>query len=176
MSTSEARRTDQAELFDLPLDRPPDPVEREDSEASQDVPPAERSGSPPDLSARLYAGCVDLLVHAGLLLLLLLGLLALGLDPGIRHTVALGGVLLIFSLFYTVIPLVFWSATPGMRLRGLAAYNDRDEERERLTLAQAVGRWAGALLTVASAGLLLAMAWRGRSLADRLTGSTTVVV
>ena len=82
--------------------------------------------------------------------------------------------LLVFSLFYTVVPLAFWGKTPGMAAVGLACQAGDDLP---LTFAEALRRWLGELVTVLLLGLpsLLALGATRRSLADRWSGSVLVV-
>ena len=73
-----------------------------------------------------------------------------------------------FSFIYHVLPLVFWGHTPGMARFGLVA---RSIDGGPLTIGQAVRRWLGALLSVATLGLFFALGHE-RTLCDRLSGST----
>lgn len=152
-------------LFDEPL-----PEERSQA-ASEPAAPARREeplAAP--LRLRLGAGLLDLAVQAGVALVLVGGLLAMGVRPGWRLLPALVVVLLVFSFLYTVIPLAFWGRTPGMAWRGLVS---RSLDGERLTFAQTWWRWLGGVLTVASLGAALLAALEGDGLADRLSGSRT---
>ncbi|MDX1632867.1 MAG: RDD family protein, partial [Thermoanaerobaculia bacterium] len=88
-----------------------------------------------------------------------------------RTFVALGIVLLAFSFFYTVIPLAFWRATPGMTARDLVS---RAEGGEPLTFGQATRRWLGGVLTVILVGIPALALLTGRSLGDRWSGSFIV--
>jgi uncharacterized RDD family membrane protein YckC len=81
----------------------------------------------------------------------------------------------LFTFVYSVVPLAFWGRTPGM---GLTRTTSRNADGGPLTFGQTALRWLGGLLTVALAGLPLLLALPGlggRSLADRLSGSTTVM-
>jgi len=82
---------------------------------------------------------------------------------------------LIFTFVYSVVPLAFWGRTPGMALTRTSC---RNVDGGPLTFGQTALRWLGGLLTLVLAGLplLLALpALGGRSLADRLSGSRTVM-
>ncbi len=72
-----------------------------------------------------------------------------------------------FSFVYHVLPLTFWGHTPGMARVGIVA---RSLDGGPLTIAQAVRRWLGAMLNVASLGLLFALS-KEKSLSDRLSRS-----
>lgn len=120
--------------------------------------------------ARLWAGLVDVAVHAGVLLVVSAGLWSMGVVPGVDAVPALVALAAVFSLFYTVIPLAFWGQTPGMAALGLVARCDG----EPLTFGQATVRWLVGLLSVVTLGLPTLVALGGRSLADRLTDSDVV--
>jgi|SRR5215213_4519746 len=122
------------------------------------------------LVSRLAAGAADLLVHAAILMVLLIGTRLLGVRPTLSDAPALGLFLLAFSFLYTIVPLAFWGHTLGMAWAGLVAQN---RDGEPLTFDQTARRWLGALLTLAAAGLPLLVALSGRSLADLLSGSVT---
>jgi uncharacterized RDD family membrane protein YckC len=121
---------------------------------------------------RLAAGIVDLLVHAALCAVLLGGSSLLGAPVGRQHVVPLGFVVLVFSYLYYVVPLAFWGRTPGMAVAGLRA---RTLDDKPLSLPQAGKHWLAVLLTWATGGLGTLLALSGRSLADRLSGSQTLV-
>lgn len=144
-----------------PLDQPGQDLDR----ASAGAPRAERV----TLASRYLAGLADLAVHAAVVVLLLLGARLLGVPAGFGDWPALVVFLLTFSFLYSILPLAFWSQTPGMAWAGLVARAPGDVS---LTFGQTARRWLGGLLTVALLGLptLLAAAG-GRSLADRLSGS-----
>jgi uncharacterized RDD family membrane protein YckC len=118
---------------------------------------------------RLAAGLADLAVHAAVAVLLVAGSRALGV-PGTPPWPPLALCLTLFSFVYFVVPLAFWGNTPGMAWRGLQA---RSRGGEPLSFGQATRRWLGALATAALLGLpALAAWWKGRSLADLVSGST----
>jgi len=123
------------------------------------------------IGRRAAAGAADLLVHVAVAILVLAGCRALGVMPAVADWPAFGVFLLSFSFLYTVVPLAFWGHTLGMTWAGLTAESNGGEP---LSFDQTARRWLGALLTLATAGLPLLLALRGRSLADRLSGSRTL--
>lgn len=143
---------------------PPGPVELGEEPASE----LERIPAP--FSTRAFAGLTDLVVHLAVLALLLGGVRALGIVPAAADLPALLALILIFSLFYTVIPLAFWGRTPGMAAAGLES---RSLGGEPLSFGQAARRWMASLLVLISAGILGLAALGGTSLADRMSGSRT---
>jgi uncharacterized RDD family membrane protein YckC len=186
-------------LFDLPLDRPaaassrketrtetrrtpaprprPAPVPTpapaiEDSEDDEDGVTDEEpaAAARAGLGSRLAAGAADLLVHAAVLMVLLIGTRLLGVRATLADAPAFGVFLLTFSFLYTIVPLAFWGHTLGMAWTGLVAQN---RDGEPLTFDQTARRWLGAVLTLAAVGLPLLLALGGRSLADLLSGSVT---
>ncbi len=187
-----SRRRDRAPkepvLFDLPLTPPPaDPpspteqevgtpaLETDSAEAFADEPLAEPSsqGVEPTLAPlgrRALSGGADILLHAGALASLALGLYAMGIEPRLSHWPALALFILAFSFLYTVVSLAFWGQTAGMAWFGLAA---RESPQFPPSFVQASKRWAGGLLTLALAGLPILLALRGASLSDLLSGTRT---
>ncbi|MEO1368078.1 MAG: RDD family protein, partial [Acidobacteriota bacterium] len=126
----------------------------------------------PRLQDRLLAGVADLAAVLAAVGVMVLGsqLLGVRISPDQWQPFVVFG--LLFSFPYAVIPLAFWGRTPGMAWVGHAALTLDDEP---LTFAQTARRWAGAVLTVALAGLPLALSWGGGgSLADRISESKTV--
>ena len=119
---------------------------------------------------RLAAGVADLIVHAAVGVLALLGCRWLEVRPEIHEWPAFAVFLLVFSLLYTVLPLAFWGHTPGM---AWAAITSRNRDGEPLTFDQTVRRWLGALLTLALAGLPVLLGFGGRTLTDWVSGSAT---
>ncbi|HEY4588452.1 MAG TPA: RDD family protein [Thermoanaerobaculia bacterium] len=119
---------------------------------------------------RLAAGVADLIVHAAVGVLALLGCRWLEVRPEIHEWPAFAAFLLVFSFLYTVLPLAFWGHTPGM---AWAAITSRNRDGEPLTFDQTVRRWLGALLTLALVGLPLLLAFGGRTLTDWISGSAT---
>ncbi|MEM1177159.1 MAG: RDD family protein [Acidobacteriota bacterium] len=135
--------------------------------------PYEEFEETPRLQDRLLAGLADVGVVAVATGIMVLGSLGLGVELTLeswRPFVVFG---LLFSFPYVVIPLAFWGRTPGMAWVGHSA---RTLDHEPLTFAQTARRWLGAVLTVALAGLPLALTFGGgRSLASRLSDSVTVL-
>jgi len=126
------------------------------------------------LSVRWLAGLADLAVHLALAITLLFGARLLGVRAGLNDWVPIGFFLLVFSFFYSVLPLAFWGQTPGMAWAGVAA---RARFGESLTFPQTALRWVGSLLTVALLGLPILLAVGGRrSFSDRLSDSDTVLL
>jgi uncharacterized RDD family membrane protein YckC len=184
-------RQDEPGLFDLPLDPPPGPTDRQAAEpgappeapaepVSERLLPVEEvrlgSGRGRALrrarpSTRWLAGLADLAVHVAMALALLFGARLLDVHAGLGDWPALIVFLLVFSFLYHVLPLAFWGQTPGMAWAGLVA---RTAEGENLTFGQTARRWLGALATLLLAGLpaLLSLAG-GRSFTDRVSGSET---
>ena len=170
-------------LFDLPAAsgdanlRPDEPVLVEPIELEA-LPPGEHSPAPAyppqpaGIGPRLAAGIIDLLIHAALAGSLAGGSALLGAPIGRRHAVPLAFVVLLFSFLYHVVPLAFWGRTPGMAATDLRA---RTLDDLPLSLPQATQRWLALLLTVATGGLGVLLALGGRSLADRLSGSQTLL-
>lgn len=166
---------------------------REDRTAAPEPPPATRRGPVPvpdpepgfddepeeqpaasgfaGRGRRYASGLADLMVHAAVLVVALLGCRGLGVRPEfIRDWPALGIFLLSFSFLYIVLPLAFWGQTLGMAWAGLTA---RNRDAEALTFSQTARRWLGGLLTTAILGLPLLVTGSRRSLTDLLSGSAT---
>lgn len=187
-------------LFDLPIDRPPEVVEPEPPEASVEsdrerapegrsdesfepsgpAAPSEPAGSvrireqPATVSVRLLAGLADLAIHLSLAVALLFGARLLGVRAGFEDWLPITLFLLVFSFFYSVLPLAFWGETPGMAWAGVEA---RAVDGASLTFRQTALRWLGELLSAAFLGLpTLLAAGGGRSLADRLSDSDCYLV
>lgn len=141
---------------------------------AEDLPPAAdaapvRAG----LGPRLVAAAFDGMVLAVAAALALIGAALLDVRPGLAGLPGLAALLLVFSFAYSVVPLAFWGATPGMRVARLVA---RDRDGGPLTFGQTALRWLAGLLTLALAGLpmLLALGPLGaRSPADRMSRSLT---
>jgi len=194
MRRSDEETEDQL-LFDLPLDRPAAVPSRTETRRTQaprprpaPAPPAQTTADDEDddglaeeemeapaaaragLGSRLAAGAADLLVHAAVLMILLIGTRLLGVRATLSDAPAFGVFLLTFSFLYTIVPLAFWGHTLGMAWTGLVAQN---RDGEPLTFDQTARRWLGAVLTLAAVGLPLLLALGGRSLADLLSGSVT---
>ncbi|HET9766804.1 MAG TPA: RDD family protein [Thermoanaerobaculia bacterium] len=181
--TAARRAREQATLFELDLDEEEEAAVEERLElplapqASRRqerlaVPQAATTMAP--FRARLFAGLVDLGVHVAAAALALGGARLLEVRPAPAQLPAFALLLLVFSLFYTVVPLAFWGKTPGMAAVGLACQAGDDLP---LTFAEALRRWLAELVTVLALGLpgLLALGGARRSLADRWSGSELVV-
>jgi hypothetical protein len=171
------RGPQQATLFELELEEAPLPTSRPvpvASRAAERGRPAPSPAGPAPFRARLFAGLADLAVHVAVAALALLGARALGAAPALAQLPAFALLVVVFSLFYTVVPLAFWGKTPGMAAVGLACQAGDDLP---LTFAEALRRWLGELATVLAAGLpgLLALGAGRRSLADRWSRSDLVV-
>lgn len=148
------------------LDDEPEPAD--DLPSAADAAPV-RAG----LAPRLVAAACDGLVLAVAAALALIGAALLDVRPGAAMLPGFAALLLVFSFAYSVVPLAFWGATPGMRAVRLVA---RDRDGGPLTFGQTAARWAGGLLTLALAGLPMLLALGplgGRSPADRLSRSLT---
>jgi uncharacterized RDD family membrane protein YckC len=189
-------KPDEPLLFDLPLDaaaerrRTPLPVERKRPVAPAPVSPAtagpeqddaeelaerEEADVPPagggtGAGSRIAAGAADLLVHAAVAVVLLVGTRMLGVRPNLEDWPALAVFLVAFSFLYMVVPLAFWGHTLGMAWAGLVA---RNRDGEALTFDQTARRWLGGVLTLGLLGLPLLLTGARRSLTDLISGSKT---
>jgi uncharacterized RDD family membrane protein YckC len=119
---------------------------------------------------RIAAGTADLLVHAAVAVVLLVGTRMMGVRATLADWPAFALFLLAFSFLYMVVPLAFWGHTLGMAWAGLVA---RNRDGEPLTFDQTARRWLGGMLTLALAGLPLLLTGQRRSLTDLLSGSAT---
>ena len=134
------------------------------------VPPASEA---PPLSVRYLSGLADLAIHAALAIALLFGARLLGVRADLGDWLPITLFLLVFSFFYTVLPLAFWGQTPGMAWAGVVA---RAGSGESLTFQQTALRWVGGIVTVGLVGLPVLLAIGGRrSLTDRLSDAETVL-
>jgi uncharacterized RDD family membrane protein YckC len=120
--------------------------------------------------SRFAAGLADLVAHAAVGVMALLGVRWLGVRPELADWPALAVFLLTFSFLYTVLPLAFWGHTLGMAWSGIIS---RNRDGEPLTFDQTARRWLGGLLTVLALGLPLLVTGARRSLTDLLSGSAT---
>ena len=140
MSRRRDRAPEEPVLFDLPLTPPPadppspteqqvapPPLEGDSPEAFADEAVASQGVEPTlaPLGRRALSGGADILVHAGALASLALGLYAMGIEPHLAHWPALALFILAFSFLYTVVSLAFWGQTAGMAWFGLAARDSR---------------------------------------------------
>ena len=141
-------------------DPEPDPLDAEPVQTSEFA----------DRGPRFAAGGADLLVHAAILVLALLGVRGMGVRPALAAWPAFTLFLLSFSFLYTVLPLAFWGHTLGMAWKGITS---RNRDGEPLTFDQTVRRWLGGLVTVATLGLPLLVTGDRRSLTDVLSGSAS---
>jgi uncharacterized RDD family membrane protein YckC len=128
---------------------------------------------PAGIGPRLAAGIIDGVVHLALVGVLIGGSAMLGVSLALHHWPAVAFVTLLFSFLYHVVPLAFWGHTPGMAVAGLRS---RTLDDRPLSMPQATRRWLALLLTVATAGLGVLLAVGGRSLADRLSESQTLLL
>jgi len=183
--TAARRAREQATLFELDLDDETAPVDAPEEGLELELPLAPSPKAVPrrvaaagvttaPFRARLFAGLVDLGVHVAVAALALGGARAMAVEPALPQLPAFALLLLVFSLFYSVVPLAFWGKTPGMAAVGLACQAGDDLP---LTFAEALRRWLGELVTVLLLGLpgLAALGAARRSLADRWSGSELVV-
>ncbi|MBZ0110985.1 MAG: RDD family protein [Thermoanaerobaculia bacterium] len=172
---------EQSSLFDLELDSAETVDETSEAEEWVDAAEADTLSTSAAIEeavgpfrasgvSLLYAACVDGTVNLAVLLVAVVGLRLLQVPVGLGALPGLALMILVFSFFYFVIPLAFWGNTLGMRLAGLIS---RGDEGQALSLGQAFSRWLGALITVACATLPLLLLVTERSLADRLSASTT---
>src|SRR5207245_551755 len=84
------------------------------------APPAPVAAHGAPFRGRLFAGLVDLGVHALAAAAALGGARLLGVVPAPSQAPGFALLVLVFSLFYTVVPLAFWGRTPGLLAAGLA--------------------------------------------------------
>ncbi len=147
----------------------PEPEDREELRPAP-APRSEFAGR----ARRLAAGVADLIVHAAVGVLALLGCRWLEVQPEVHEWPAFTTFLLSFSFLYTVLPLAFWGHTPGMAWAAITSRNiSRDGDGEPLTFDQTVRRWLGALLTLALVGLPVLLGFGGWTLTDWVSGSAT---
>jgi uncharacterized RDD family membrane protein YckC len=120
------------------------------------------------ISRRLRAAFGDLAILACAGAVAAVGATLLGAELSVGSIPAL--LVFLLSFLYCVVSLAFWGQTPGMAWCGLVA---RTEETEPLSFGQTALRWLGHWLTWALLGIPGLLALSGRSLADRLSGSST---
>lgn len=125
---------------------------------------------PARLGARFRATCGDLAVLAAAGLAAAVGARTLAAPIGGEQVVPLLLFVVVFSFVYAVVPLAFWGGTPGMIWAGLVA---RTPDSEPLSFGQSVLRWFAGWATFGLLGLPGLLALTGRSLVDRISGSTT---
>ncbi|MFL6192635.1 MAG: RDD family protein [Thermoanaerobaculia bacterium] len=151
-----------------PVPAPPAP--EPDFEAEPDPEPASEFAG---RGTRLASGLADLVIHAAIAVIALLGCRSLGVRPDLKALPAGVAFLLSFSFLYTVLPLAFWGHTPGM---AWARITSRNRDGEPLAFDQTVRRWLGGLLTLLLAGLPVLVSGAHRSVTDLLSGSATYPV
>jgi|GEM_PF-5378961 len=122
------------------------------------------------LRHRIIAGLLDLGVAVSVLTIVLAAVRWMGVETRLAAWPGFAAFLLSFSFLYFVIPLSFWGQTPGMSWVGIAARWDEDLP---LSFGQSTQRWIGAILSLLLLGLPLLLG--ERTLADRLSGTTTVL-
>ena len=144
-----------------------DPLPGDSETLEQDL-PEEEGVLPQD---RLLGGLADLTIHLATLGLMIVAVQLMGVPVAWADWPAFGGLTVIFSFLYSVIPLAFWGHTPGMAWVGHTARSETDEP---LSFGQTALRWTGAVFTVFLLGLPLLLAFSGRSLADRISDSKTL--
>jgi uncharacterized RDD family membrane protein YckC len=152
---------------DLELKRPqrPTPVK------TADAPEPPQAASPWAAPGKRYrAGTADVAIHVALLVGVLLAAHGMGVEPRLAQWPAFMVFVLTFSFFYTVVPLAFWGQTLGMAWTGIVT---RNHNGEPLSFDQTARRWLGGLVTIAVLGLPLLVPFRGRTLADFVSGSET---
>lgn len=155
-----------------PLRSGPVPVPDLEDEAGEDLVAEEAGEGFAGRGRRLAAGLADLLIHAALAVVAVLGVRALHVRPAVSEWPAFAAFVVTFSFLYYVLPLAFWGHTPGMAWAGITSHN---RDGEALTFDQTARRWLGGFLTTALLGLPLLVMIGGRSLADLISGSVTYV-
>lgn len=153
----------------VPAPEPEAPEEYGEEEEDMDEADALAEGRAA-VGSRLAAAGADLLIHAAVAVGIVLGSRAMGVKPTLDEWPAVLVFLLAFSFLYAVVPLAFWGHTLGMAWAGISS---RNRDGEPLTFDQTTRRWAGGILTLATLGLPLLLARRGRTLSDLLSGSET---
>lgn len=94
-----------------PLTADPGPEAQEEDEATE--PSGSGRGERGGVGSRFAAGAADLLVHAAVTVLLLVGTRMMGVRPALADWPALAAFLLAFSFLYMVVPLAFWGTRWG---------------------------------------------------------------
>ena len=141
--------------------------EMDEEEAAGDLPAGEHGVG---IGSRFASGGADLVVHAAVTVILLIGIRLMNVRAELSDWPAFALFLLAFSFLYMVVPLAFWGHTLGMAWSGLVA---RNRDGEPLTFDQTARRWLGSLLSAGTLGLPLLLTGEGRSLTDRISGSAT---
>jgi uncharacterized RDD family membrane protein YckC len=117
---------------------------------------------------RLKAGLLDIAVIAAVVAVATGGAWALGATPRLSQLPGFVLFTVSFSFLYTIVPLTFWSRTPGMSASDLVARSGSDTP---LTIQQAIKRWIGGAATLLLCGLPALLILTGRSVGDRLSHS-----
>lgn len=123
------------------------------------------------IGRRFQAAALDAIVLLATLVSLIAGALLLGAPADVASLPYYLPTWLLFSFLYHVIPLMFWGRTPGMAYIGVFS---RGTSGEPLTVGQAVRRWLVAMATLGLCGVPGLAALSGRSLADRVSHSSTL--
>ena len=177
------RQPRQTLLFDLELDdRPADgaelldeaPLGGDEAADGGEVAPATPrapAGEAAGVRARLLAAGVDLGCHGIVAAAGAAGAVMLGVPAEAQAVPGIALLVVVFSLFFLVVPLAFWGKTAGMAAAGLVC---RAADDQPLTFGEAGRRWLGSVLTVALAGVPALLVLGGRSLADRLSGTAVL--
>ena len=140
--------------------------------APEDEPPDRPRPIEAPTGPRFTAAALDTIVLVAVLgfSLLALRLLEVPIDRLVIAPLAV--FLAAFSFLYQVMPLAFWSHTPGM---AYARIHSRAKSGEFMTIQQCVLRWIGWVLTLATGGLAGLIALSGVSLSDLLSGTRSYV-
>jgi len=154
-----------------PLELPLDSVADADHSYEREGDAAAEGGERAARGSRFVAGLADVVAHAAVAVLGVIGARQMGVRPGLSDWPGFALFLLAFSFLYVVVSLAFWGHTLGMVWAGITA---RSRDGEPLSFDQAVRRWLGGILTTGLLGLPLLFAWRGRALSDLLSSSETV--
>jgi len=140
-----------------------------DGESIESAEPALRAAG---VGSRLLGGAADVLLQVTVLSVAIGAMMKMGLPASFGLWPGYAVFMVVFSFLYVTLPLAFWGSTPGMAWRGLRS---QDHDGQSLTFAQTVLRWVASLVTVALLGLPVLLAFWQRSLADRMSGSVTVM-
>lgn len=127
------------------------------------------SGESARFGDRVLAAIGDGVVYIGVVALAVMGMSALGIEPGLQHWPGLALLVLAFSFLYVTLPLAFWGQTAGMAWRCIRA---KDAGGDALSFSQAAALWLLGWLSALLLGLpLLSAIGGGRSVSERLVGS-----
>lgn len=145
------------------------PIEQEPERAGA-VPATPVGPQVAPLAGRIQAAALDAVVLAAVLISLLAGGTLLGAPADLQALPFYLPTWLLFGFLYFVIPLLFWGRTPGMAYAGVIA---RGSNGAPLSVGQAIRRWMASMATMGLIGLPGLVALSGRSLADRLSHTST---